>query len=106
MNRRMRRTVAVSAGVVAVVALAAAPATSYANADHDDGLQAIKHIVVIYQENHSFDNLFGGWENVNGLSHAAGSGTVTQVAADGTVLPCLPQNDVNLSSPTPLPSTC
>ena len=27
----------------------------------------INHIVVIYEENHSFDNLFGGWERVNGL---------------------------------------
>src|SRR5262249_36837222 len=25
---------------------------------------------------------------------------------DGTPLPCLPQNDVNLTSPTPLPATC
>jgi len=29
--------------------------------DHDDGerLKDYKHIVVIYQENHSFDNLYG-----------------------------------------------
>ena len=29
-------------------------------------LDKIKHIVVIYEENHSFDNLYGGWEGVNG----------------------------------------
>src|SRR6266516_3896964 len=45
-------------------------------------------------------------EGVNGLGRAAGSGHVTQKAADGTPLPCLPQNDVNLTSPTPLPATC
>ena len=30
-------------------------------------LDKVKHIVVIYEENHSFDNLYGGWEGVNGL---------------------------------------
>ena len=28
----------------------------------------VKHIVVIYEENHSFDNLYGKWEGVRGLS--------------------------------------
>ncbi len=62
----------------------------------------IDHIVVIYEENHSFDNVFGGWERVNGLDDATPQ---QQVAADGSVLPCLPQVDVNLTSP-PLPITC
>jgi phospholipase C len=62
----------------------------------------IDHIVVIYEENHSFDNLFGGWERVDGLR---GTRPQTQVAPDGTALPCLPQNDVNLTSP-PLPASC
>ncbi|MFL6004205.1 MAG: alkaline phosphatase family protein, partial [Nocardioides sp.] len=62
----------------------------------------IDHIVVIYEENHSFDNLFGRWEGVNGLD---GASPQPQVAPDGTVLPCLPQNDVNLTSP-PQPVTC
>ena len=30
-------------------------------------LGKVNHIVVIYEENHSFDNLYGGWEGVNGL---------------------------------------
>jgi acid phosphatase len=107
MNRRMRRATVVGAVIAVAGALTAIPATSYANDSHDDdGLQGIKHIVVIYQENHSFDNLFGGWERVNGLSQAATSGKQSQVAIDGTTLPCLPQNDVNLASPTPLAATC
>ncbi|MEV4316086.1 acid phosphatase [Actinocrispum sp. NPDC049592] len=64
--------------------------------------RGIDHIVVIYEENHSFDNLFGGWERVDGLR---GAHPQTQVAPDGTPLSCLPQNDVNLTSP-PLPVTC
>jgi phospholipase C len=106
MHRRKRRATVVGAVIAVAGALIAIPATSYANDSHDDdGLQGIKHIVVIYQENHSFDNLFGGWERVNGLSQAATSGKQSQVATDGTTLPCLPQNDVNLASPTPLAAT-
>src|SRR5205807_1224946 len=58
----------------------------------------------IYEENHSFDNLYGGWEGVNGLNnvHVTGSGDhVTQVQQDAarTPLACLPQDDVNLQAP-------
>jgi acid phosphatase len=68
-----------------------------------------QHLVVIYQENHSFDNLYGSWgrvgkNRVEGLSKADPAST-TQVRQDGTPYACLPQNDVNLTSP-PLPSTC
>ena len=68
-----------------------------------------RHLVVIYQENHSFDNLYGSWgkvgrNRVDGLSRARAKHT-TQVRQDGTPYACLPQNDVNLTSP-PLPGTC
>ena len=33
-------------------------------------LDKVDHIVVIYEENHSFDNLYGGWEGVNGRANA------------------------------------
>src|SRR6476619_6900546 len=47
-----------------------------------------KHLVVIYEENHSFDNLYGGWgrvdgQHVNGRFHAT-TARKTQVAQDGT----------------------
>src|SRR5437763_10891164 len=35
-----------------------------------DGLEKLQHIVVIYMENHSFDNLYGEFEGANGLSKA------------------------------------
>jgi phospholipase C len=41
-------------------------------------LARVKHIVVIYEENHSFDNLYGGWEGVDGLANADAAHT-TQV---------------------------
>src|SRR5438270_10003438 len=66
----------------------------------------IDHLVVIYEENHSFDNLWGLWPGVNGVKDADPAHT-TQVGQDTarTPLPCLLQLDVNLASP-PLPSTC
>src|SRR3954449_6753785 len=67
-------------------------------------LARVKHIVVIYEENHSFDNLYGGWEGVNGRANADAAHTA-QVGQNGTVYTCLMQNDVNLTSP-PLPADC
>jgi hypothetical protein len=49
-----------------LVALAMLPVAGGSVADADR-LSRINHIVVIYQENHSFDNLYGGWEGANGL---------------------------------------
>src|SRR2546425_4556279 len=95
------------ASLLALISTIAWPAAAFAEGEGGEtSLGAVKHIVVIYEENHSFDNLFGGWEGVNGVTHQAASGHVTQKAADGTVLPCLPQNDLNLASPVPLAATC
>jgi acid phosphatase len=77
--------------------IAAAPGRS-------DPLSRIKHIVVIYEENHSFDNVYGGWEGVNGVANADAAHT-TQIGPGGTAYNCLLQDDVNLTSP-PLTSTC
>ena len=74
------------------------------NGRGSDRLARINHIVVIYQENHSFDNLYGSWEGVNGLSSAPPARTV-QVSQAGVQFSCLQQNDVNLASP-PLAPIC
>ena len=67
-------------------------------------LAKIRHIVVIYQENHSFDNLYGGWESVNGRASADSKHTV-QAGQAGAPYACLLQNDFSLTSP-PLPADC
>ncbi len=96
--------------LLAGLLLAAAAATigasvgSAAKQKQAAGLDSIKHIVVIYEENHSFDNLYGSWEGVNGLSKADAAHT-TQVDQKGAAYACLRQNDVNLTSP-PLTVTC
>jgi phospholipase C len=89
-------------GAVVAATLTSAPSASYAHPGRSE-LNAINHIVVIYEENHSFDNLFGGWEGVNGLPQALRSGRTTQVGADGRALACLSQTDVNLKA---VPATC
>jgi acid phosphatase len=94
----MGRKLAICAAAAVVLAL---PASAQAKS----GLDKVNHIVVIYEENHSFDNLYGGWEGVDGLG-TADAGHTTQVKQDGTAFSCLLQNDVNLTSPTPLSPTC
>jgi phospholipase C len=68
-------------------------------------LSKIDHIVVIYEENHSFDNLYGGWEGVNGLANADAAHTI-QRNQFGVAYTCLKQNDLNLTAPIPLAATC
>ncbi|HXJ66926.1 MAG TPA: alkaline phosphatase family protein [Actinomycetota bacterium] len=99
---------------VALVALAI-PAGSAAGAAHPgakaaampqpaDPLSQINHIVVIYEENHSFDNLYGMWPGVNGLRNTPTSRTA-QINQAGKRYDCLLQDDANLASP-PLTATC
>lgn len=49
----------------------------------------INHIVVIYLENHSFDNLYGGFPGANGLLNAGAA--ATQVDMSGAPYATLPQ---------------
>jgi len=70
----------------------------------DQKLKRVQHFVVIYQENHSFDNLYGGWEGVRGRQAADAAHTL-QVSEAGVPYGCLLQNDANLTSP-PLAKSC
>ncbi|HUC41208.1 MAG TPA: alkaline phosphatase family protein, partial [Gemmatimonadales bacterium] len=58
----------------------------------------LQHLVVIYLENRSFDNLYGEFAGADGLSNAAA--TSTQVDATGTAFATLPQ-----VSGSPFPAT-
>jgi phospholipase C len=105
-------------GASLVLTLAAVPLAGNATAHDASGGRArpatlpggYKHLVVIYEENHSFDNLYGNWGSVNGQRvvglRNASAARQTQVAQDGTAYGCLLQNDVNLTSPDPLSTRC
>src|SRR5438445_11156672 len=81
----------------ALAALVVVAAGASGGAAKTSPLAQIKHFVVVYEENHSFDNLYGGWEGVNGRANADAAHT-TQVdqQVPGNPYPCLRQNDVNL----------
>jgi acid phosphatase len=53
------------------------------------GLDRIENIVVIYAENHSFDNMYGMFPGANGIAHATAE-QKTQLDHDGKPLPHLP----------------
>jgi len=89
------------------VSSAAPVATGTAASKADDlnsegeGLDRLKHIVVIYLENHSFDNLYGEFTGANGLANA---GTrATQVDMSGNRLARLPM-PAGAGFPTNLPN--
>ena len=55
----------------------------------ESALNRIDTIVVIYAENHSFDNLYGLFPGANGVANAT-AGQTTQLDHDGKALPSLP----------------
>ena len=99
--RNLRSSVPCRAFVVAAAIATAAIVVSGAAGKPGDGdrhkLDKIQHIVVIYEENHSFDNLYGGWEGVNGRASADAAHTI-QIGQGGVAYHCLLQNDANLAS--------
>ncbi len=77
-------------GIFAAVAAAAlAGCATTGNEPHRAGLDRIEHIVVIYAENHSFDNMYGMFPGANGVANATPE-QMTQLDHDGTPLPRLP----------------
>src|SRR5712691_1841892 len=103
MSRPLQRLLTLA--TASLLAIAAEPVFVPVQAGTEDdagGLAKINHIVVIYEENHSFDNLYGGWEGVNGRANADPAHTI-QIGQNGTAYDCLLQDDVNLSG---LPATC
>src|SRR3954451_17218574 len=92
------RAAAATAAIALVISVVATTVSSGATSP----LGKINHFVVIYEENHSFDNLYGGWEGVNGLTQADAA-HMTQVDQSGAPYACLRQNDVNLAA---MAATC
>jgi len=95
---RTLRLAGLFALAAALAGALASTAAAQASKSTKGPLSAINHIVVIYEENHSFDNLYGGWEGVRGVKSATAAHT-TQIDQQGVAYGCLRQNDVNLTSP-------
>ena len=82
MSRRPRLVI-----VLALVLMLALPATG--SPAVAQSANPINHLVVIYLENHSFDNLYGSFPGANGLLNAGA--TATQVDKNGVPYAALPQ---------------
>jgi len=67
-------------------------------------IKKVGHVVVIYMENHSFDNLYGQFQGANGLSNATPANT-TQVDGTGNVYAFLPADPTTTAFPTNLKNT-
>jgi phospholipase C len=87
----------------AVTVMAASPILTAAQADQGSerngnlgGLAGINHIVVIYQENRSFDNLYGFFRGANGLRGETEDIRPQIDLATGQPYTCLPQTDSHL----------
>src|SRR3954463_6138150 len=61
----------------------------------------INHIIVIYLENHSFDNLYGNFPDANGLDQPGAQ--VPQVDKSGALYQTLPQPPLDSSKDPPSP---
>src|SRR5262249_6940530 len=93
MIRAILLAIAAAVLMPVVVPLPAAAAGS-------DMLSRVGHIVVIYQENWSFDSLYGKFPGANGLASAGD--TVKQVDANGSPYTVLPQPlDTSVRPPAP-----
>ena len=111
MRRRTVLLPLLAATAAGGLALTGTPAAS-AGVHHDRGPTVVgpyKHLVVIYEENHSFDNLYGGWGTVDGQ----------QVDGLADASRCTPPRSPRTATPTgaccrttstwrrpPLPTTC
>lgn len=66
-------------------------------------LDKIKHVVVIYLENHSFDNLYGSFPGADGLSEATKK-EIIQLDSNGKPYTFLPAITQSSAFPTNLPN--
>jgi acid phosphatase len=79
--------------------LAAAPSLTWAASPNTDPLQGIGHVVVIYAENRSFDNLYGLFPGADGIKQATPE-QYTQLDHNGKAFAYLPP--IWASKTTPL----
>jgi phospholipase C len=82
MSRRTVAAVALAAALAGCATQAPAPTPMTGG---DAALQRIGHVVVIYAENHSFDNLYGLFPGAEGIEQATAE-QKTQLDHDGTPL--------------------
>src|SRR5258705_4209988 len=93
----MRRAAFVAATIAALCVSAGAAATTH----HLTGMHKIRHVVVIMQENRSFDSYFGTYPGADGIPRRDGVATVCSPSLVGgsCVPPLLDHADINGGGP-------
>lgn len=111
MGGRRVRVLAGAVGAVAAVVVAActsntttsttgSPSASSPGAPGPSGIQAIKHVIVIMQENRSFDSYFGTYPGADGIPMSNGQPSVCLPAPSGPCQrPFHDTSDVNAGGP-------
>jgi phospholipase C len=89
--------------VIAIAALTYTGISAYRTPE-PPAINKVKHVVVIYMENHSFDNLYGQFEGADGLAKAKKE-NITQLDAAGQPYAALPPIPRSSAFPTNLPNT-
>src|SRR5579883_1333463 len=88
------------APIVAAGALTGCKDSSSTTTAAPTGISKVGHVIVIYMENHSFDNLYGEFPGANGLT--APLATHTQTDSNGKTYKYLPQ-PINTGASPPAP---
>src|SRR5215470_11624541 len=97
------RSTHVALAIAAVLGLAAC--SSNPARPLDDALRdKVRHVVVIYGENRSFDNLYGNFPGANGIANATPANT-RQVDRDGSPLAMLPPTWSGMNAGVPQSAT-
>src|SRR5207237_786447 len=99
----MRSGIAGRTGCIALLSAALASCAPQPSRTTSTDLEKIQHIVVVYAENRSFDNLYGMFPGANGIANAT-SAQYTQVDNDGKPLPHLPPVWKGKTADTAFPS--
>ena len=102
-NSRYFKIGALLVPAIGIVAISAAFISCKNKNNPTPSIEKVGHVVVIYLENHSFDNLYGQFAGANGLSNATASNTI-QVDANGKAYTTLPAIPGSSAFPTNLPN--
>ncbi len=102
-TRRNRSFLSISAMVLMFVTTSFLGCNKHHEPPFPSQINKVKHVVVIYLENHSFDNLYGELGGANGLSNATTS-EIIQSDATGTPYTNLPAVPGTTLFPTNLPN--
>ena len=89
--------------ILLLISSCASKKAQHQETSFDEGIGQIKHLVVIYMENRSFDNLYGEFKGANGIKNAR-KGNFAQVDENGKPYQYLPEIPRNNSFPTNLPN--